>query len=149
MITCLTPIPHASNFTQPQELEAPPQQALATSPKKSFINYHTIKTVAQVIFKAAVTIALYWAAPTFCAVGFISGIVFDSQIADVINKIMNILNTQTWGATALAIFAFVLSSPVAFAASSFFWAANLGSSISTEVERLLREKQLFPSANAC
>lgn len=109
-----------------------------------------IVNVVKVIFKAAVSIFLYWTNPSLFAIGFIAGIIFDDHVEFAIQKIKNIWKSQPWSFSLLGGFASALSLPVTLATGSFLWAANWGSVMSREATRILKAQVGFkwdPSAD--
>lgn len=97
-----------------------------------------IWNIAKNIFKVALSIFLYCTNPTLCAVGFITGIIYDEQVRNAIKKIKGVWTTQPLSIAIIGGVASFLSLPVTLAASSFLWAAHIGSAMSREAQRRLQ-----------
>jgi hypothetical protein len=127
-----------------QECEFPAGSSVCSTPDKPFI-WQKICNVAKTIFKAALSVFLYWTNPTIFSIGFLAGVIRDDQVRQVIQKITGVWNTL-WNAQPLSISFFgglagFLSLPVTLAASSLLWAAHLGSIMSREAQRLMTENR--------
>lgn len=118
----------------------PQQSALPIAPTKNLkreaykakasLIAKKIGQVAKLIFKAAMTIGLYWSNPALFAIGFIIGIAADVTVNTAINKIKNVWKAQSKWVCALGICAAYVSLPVTAGMSAFLWAANIGSTMS-------------------
>jgi len=104
-----------------------------------------IKEVALLILAVAVSAFLFWVNPSIFAIGFISGIIFDDQVKNAIQKIKNIWMNQKLTGCILGTIACFLSLPVTLATASFLWSAHLGTSW---IDQNLQTKQEgHPSAD--
>ena len=110
-----------------------------------------IKEVAKFIFMTSLSLFLYWTNPSLFAMGFITGIIYDDQVREMIKKIQIIWMTQTWKSCIFVVASF-LSLPVTLAAGSFIWGAHLGKKLAQDTKKNLisheDEKQQTPLVDA-
>lgn len=82
--------------------------------------------VTQMILIATAGAAMFATNPTLFTLGFISGIIWDTKVQEIIDKVKSIWKNQTWGALLLTGIASFLALQVTWAAGSVLFAANLG-----------------------
>lgn len=109
--------------------------------KDFFPTLQKVWNVAVLVFKGALSLFFYWTNPSLFAIGFITGIVLDDKVRFAIRKIKDVWKTQPWGMTIIGGVASFFSLPVSIAAGSIFWAANIGSKMSHEAQRILNPKE--------
>lgn len=89
-----------------------------------------IKEIAIEVFKALAAVALFVMNPAVFAAGFIAGVVWDEQVDQAIDKIVNITKKQPFFVLLGLGVASVLCLQVASGATSFLYGAYMGSKIS-------------------
>jgi len=89
-----------------------------------------VKQVALFIFKASLSVCLYWINPSFFAMGFIGGIAFDEKVQHTVGKIQAVWNHLSYAETAVGCFLCALSLPVTMVTSTLLWSAYLGAKAS-------------------
>ena len=101
--------------------------------------------VVKVIFSTAMSVSLFLINPSLFTVGFIIGVVWNEQTRHAIDKIQLVWKTQPWGMSIIAGVASFISLPVSLAATSFLWAANWGSILSSNAQEILKKQHPNPT----
>ena len=94
--------------------------------------------VVKFIFNSLLGVAFFVSNPTIFAIGLIIGVALDKKVQEFISKIIMIWKTQPWSIIAIAGIGAFLSLQVSWAASSFIFAANLGSKLSRKAQEIFR-----------
>ena len=117
-----------SYISEPSAFQGYPQAVSPdqTAPSKSQFPtkkpaglWQKISKVASIIFKAILTVFLYWINPSIFALGFVIGIVADEQSRKGIEKISKVWRSQPWSMCLIGGAAAFLSLPITTAAGTF------------------------------
>jgi len=82
--------------------------------------------VTRIILAGLAGAAMFATNPTVFTLGFISGVIWDNKVQEIIDKVKSIWKSQTWGVLLLTGIASFLALQVTWAAGSVLFAANLG-----------------------
>lgn len=110
--------------TDPQLASPPHSRSASKNHEKSILD--KIWRIAKIILIELAGAAMFATNPTLFTLGFISGIIWDTKVEEIIDKIKSIWRSQTWGVLLLTGIASFLALQVTWAAGSVLYAANLG-----------------------
>lgn len=132
----MEPLKVSSLFTQHSDY------ATSESDSKKTTLASKIAYIAKNILIAVVGLALFATNTTVFAIGFISGIVADKATEKMIARIKTFWNQLPWAALVVTGIGAFFALEVTMAASTFLFAANLGSKVYQHAESM--EKGVDP-----
>lgn len=100
--------------------------------------------VVKEIFKALGTALLFVTTPNLFAFGLLVGVAFEVKAKEVVDKVMNVWETQSWKIKALLGAGAFLALPVTLAAVTFLSAAYYGSHITRAAQKAMVKKNKSP-----
>jgi hypothetical protein len=97
--------------------------------------------VVHKILLAIANIAFFLTNPTLYSIGFLIGIIWDKQVQEIIDKIIGLWKTLPWVMAPVTVVCGFLSIQVTLTATSFLFAAHLGSTLSLKAQELLKKEE--------